>query len=511
MPYIFSLKVEQLRSIAWYYANAAVNTDKSDRHLIDFFRLKRADLQNHITNTIGLTEISDADLEERRKEWMRCKDTAKAVLDDLINNPPHIVNSNNGNNNNDNNNSNNNDHQQQRASIHEEMIADNIWKRIAAKMEAMNRQPSTNDDRCNKSSKQQKRDREEKDDDEHTDSDDVLDETDDRHESISISNKRTKQLNSTSATTSTPQTNSINYTGHSMNITNNSVQQHIQHQVQQPRNILSQSIPDCSLDTDLMQITQSIMDKAKQGQYFDNIAYLLQRKKSSKGSASADGGILLKQNKDGTVRVIDEDGDPTSSSLGQRRTLDSFSRLAEIMINVLIGKIYRDDQQYAADILSLFSLAISIDRVYSWRTAQYYVEAALTKKHKYPSFNLTEIDSEILNAVSRRANDVNSSYYNDNNGNHSNSRSNQQNQNRPHNRWNNNNHNNNNNTNNSNSNSSSNGTNSTEICRKFNRFKDCSHGNSCIYKHICSMCGDTKHGAYACPSKGKENDKKKPG
>lgn len=87
MPYIGSLKVEQLRSIAWYYANAAVNTDKSDRHLIDFFRLKRADLQNHITNTIGITEISDADLEERRKEWMRCKDTAKAVLDDLINSP----------------------------------------------------------------------------------------------------------------------------------------------------------------------------------------------------------------------------------------------------------------------------------------------------------------------------------------------------------------------------------------------------------------------------------------
>jgi hypothetical protein len=536
--FIARLNAADLKAIAWYYANEAVNTDKRNQRLINFFSMNKSDLQNHITNTIGITQILNTELNERRVTWNRCKDTAKEVLNDLINNPPANYNNNNNSNNNsnsnnsdNNNNSNNNNNnnnindnndnnkgggdQQQNNNL-EEILVNSIWRQLTARMESMNQQTSDKNNKSNKNSKQQKRGREDNDEDEEINtSDDDEDETERKQENISISNKRAKQYNGTTAPTlsssSSAQSNSTNYSGGSMNITNNNFHHNIGHQTPPLKNILSQAIPEfCPLDTDLMEITQSIMEKAKAGQYTNTLTHLLQRKKSWKGSGSEDNNFSLKANRDGTVRMVDEDGETTSSALGQKRQLDSFSRLAEVMIHVLIGKIYRDDQRWSIDILSLFSLAISIDRTYSWRTALYYVEAALTKKRAYPAFDIAKIDTEILSSVSRRANDINNTY--GDNSNNSRNNSYYHNQIKPHNKWNNDHNTGNasNNTNDTYSNNTkrTNSDNAIPVCRNFNRYKQCSHGSKCIFQHICSMCGDKKHGASTCPAKSKDSEKK---
>src|ERR1700722_8247387 len=105
---ITRLNAADLKAIAWHYANEAVNTDKRDEQLIDFLPMNKTELMHHITNTIGITEIPNTELKDRRVEWNRCKDSAAEVLKDLINNPPANYNSNGSNSNNDNSNSNNN-------------------------------------------------------------------------------------------------------------------------------------------------------------------------------------------------------------------------------------------------------------------------------------------------------------------------------------------------------------------------------------------------------------------
>lgn len=42
---------------------------------------------------------------------------------------------------------------------------------------------------------------------------------------------------------------------------------------------------------------------------------------------------------------------------------------------------------------------------------------------------------------------------------------------------------------------------SSETCRRFNQGKDHGPADSCSYKHTCTSCGSSSHGAHSCPSK----------
>lgn len=97
------------------------------------------------------------------------------------------------------------------------------------------------------------------------------------------------------------------------------------------------------------------------------------------------------------------DKDLTELMTGKKRPLDSFSRLAEVMVQCMIGKLYADDVTAAFNILALFNLAITVDRFYSYRVAHYYVEATLERMHTNPSYHLSDIDTTLLNAAMQRA------------------------------------------------------------------------------------------------------------
>lgn len=247
-------------------------------------------------------------------------------------------------------------------------------------------------------------------------------------------------------------------------------------------NIISGSIPVSVYDSDLLPVGQPFIDKCRSGQYND-LTQLLPRKRTRAAAASSSSSeIAFTFDAHGNMKKSTELTELLAPS-GQKRHIDSFARLAEVMVHILIGQVYKDDVHSAATILQLFSLAITLERMHGWNVAQHYVEAALDKRYHVPSFNTREIDPALYSAALSRSGPHSNSYRNHSNNSQSSS-------------------------NISNiSNSSNSSTSITEqICNNYNKFPKCKWGSKCHRKHICSICG-AGHSALQCSSseKGKDN------
>lgn len=523
--YIVNLKVDELKAIAWYYAKLSVGTDKQLSHSIYCGAMKKPILAAHLTNVVGLVQIDMEDIAPMITQWNRDKTEAEQTLMTLIdsanalrpppqqNLPLSLRRNKRG--------------QPQPQSDQQEPAAEGQQQQQQQREQIQAPPPSSHQHR------------------QQTDPD-LLDQrilavvedailraaaaqqlqpgypsrpyrgdgigaqaepiiigdvgNDQQEEDISVAKKRVK-LNSSITTADTFPASSR---GAGLSSSHGAVNGTVMDQNHGPAsnvsavipqsgtthinsNIIAHSVPVSVFDSELLPVGQAFIDKCRTGQYND-LTQLLPRKKTRAAAASSSSSeIAFTFDSNGVMKKSPELTEILASS-GQKRQIDSFARLAEVMVHTLIGQVYKEDIQSASNILELFSLAITLERMHGWGVAHHYVEAALDKRYRVPSFSTREIDPALYTAAVNRA----GAHYNSSFRNHTNTTQ----------------------TNNSN-NSSTSGTNrdpipiAEQICINYNKYPKCKWGSECRRRHICSICG-APHSALGCPSSsGKARDQKK--
>jgi hypothetical protein len=519
--YIVNLKVDELKAIAWYYAKLSVGTDKQLSHSIYCGAMKKPILAAHLTNVVGLVQIDMEEVAPMVTQWNRDKTEAEQTLMTLIDSanalrqPPQQ------------------DlplslrrnkraqlqpqseqqepgaegHQQQREQVQlppssshqhqQQPDPDLLDQRILAVVEnAMLRAAAAQQLQPEYQSRPYRGDGIGAQAEPIIIGDVVNNQ---QEEDISVAKKRVKLNPSITSAGPFPASSR----GAGLSSSHGTVNGMVMDQSHGPAsnasasipssgtthinsNIIAHSVPVSVFDSELLPVGQAFIDKCRTGQYND-LTQLLPRKKTRAAAASSSSSeIAFTFDSNGVMKKSTELTEILASS-GQKRQIDSFARLAEVMVHTLIGQVYKEDIQSASNMLELFSLAITLERMHGWGVAHHYVEAALDKRFRVPSFSTREIDPALYTAAVNRAGVHYNSYKN-----HPNTTQ----------------------TNNSN-NSSTSGTSSSptpiaeQICINYNKYPKCKWGSECRRKHICSICS-APHSALGCPSSpGKGRDRRK--
>ena len=476
MTSITKLKVNELRGVAWKAAKDAIGTPHQQGHCIRTIHTdKKTQLINHITNTLGITTVTD-NIIDLANEWISTKDSYLNVMDRLINelNETH-----------DNGREQQQQQQQRQQQQSTSTMGDTDMKQQMQDMQSMLQQLLDSNNQNHKKRTNSARNEAEirninKQNEEDLEDPDEVYEIRDTEQISIASNKRIRKESELPVT---PALNSINnFGGASMSIHAHNFNQQAGLQIQSQRidteattNIISQAVKESSLNSDLMTIPTTTMEKVKTGQSTD-LTQLLPKVKSDTPAASSSTDVTVSFGKDGQMKWLDKDF--TETMLGKKRHITSFAELAEVMVHTMIGKMHTDDIKAASGILTLFSHAITINRNFSYKIAHYYVEAALQKGSRLDS---DDIDNGVLNAAMTRGK-WNPAQNRDNRPQYIQPLK--------------------------STSTSSNNNSSTETCKRFNTGY-CKFGVNCRFKHICSNCGK-EHAANSSECKDTKRDRSNP-
>jgi hypothetical protein len=81
---ISSLKVDELKAIAWHHAKLAVGTARQDTHCIEVASYKKQPILKHVTEVLGVTTSPD-NLQELETTWYQDRHRSSKMLRGLIN------------------------------------------------------------------------------------------------------------------------------------------------------------------------------------------------------------------------------------------------------------------------------------------------------------------------------------------------------------------------------------------------------------------------------------------
>jgi hypothetical protein len=141
---------------------------------------------------------------------------------------------------------------------------------------------------------------------------------------------------------------------------------------------MARQFPDRS--TELSPIPSTVIDKARAGQQHYTLTDLLQPRAPDPSAASSfvlsDKAFLMRFDDDGGFKKDSGiDATRATTSLKQRkRKLTSFADIAEVILFVLIPRIYHDRPDISEQLLSLLSIAHEINRRYLFPVAIQYVD-----------------------------------------------------------------------------------------------------------------------------------------
>jgi len=246
--------------------------------------------------------------------------------------------------------------------------------------------------------------------------------------------------------------------------------------------------PDRS--TELTPVSSTIIEKARTGQQYYTLADLLQPRAPDPSAASSsvlgDKAFLMRLDENGGFKLESGIDATLATSLAQRkRKLTSFAEVAEVILFVLIPRIYHDRPDICEQLISLLYIAHEINRRYQFPVANLYVDNVRFNHfnsvppkthvlHISTSFSLGTLHTDVLNSIVFRQNSAAAGWTSNGSatstaagpasgrrepqsGNSSRSRS----------------------------------------CRNWNRGAPCSD-NPCKYPHVCSKCSSPAHPSTQC-------------
>jgi hypothetical protein len=252
---------------------------------------------------------------------------------------------------------------------------------------------------------------------------------------------------------------------------------------------MARQFPDRS--TELSPVPSTVIDKARAGQQHYTLTDLLQPRAPDPSAASSsvqgDKAFLMRFDDDGGFKMDSGIDATLATSLTQRkRKLTSFADIAEVILFVLIPRIYHDRPDICEQLLSLLYIAHEINRRYLFPVAIQYVDnirfnhfnSVPPKTHVLhisTSYSLGMLHTDVLNSIVFRQNSSSAGWTSAGSttstlaGPATGRREPQ----------------------------SGDNNNRTRSCRNWNRRAPCRE-SPCRWPHVCSKCGSSLHPSSQC-------------